>query len=149
MKRLTCFDHFVSLHQVDDYHGNKICDPYIWLEDPDSAETVVWFIFQSIFIIKCHTFCVLIRSCLFRCVSGLRWGAEQADSPVPGAVCHPRSVPRASHQPLWLSKIQLPLQKRKEVLVKFKDASYNCPQPDLPLIGIKNACFHMIFYFHL
>lgn len=65
MKRLTCFDRFVSLHQVDDYHGTKICDPYVWLEDPDSAETVVCFTFQSVLIIKCHTFRVLIMSCLF------------------------------------------------------------------------------------
>ena len=34
---------FEKLPDVEDFHGEKIADPYKWLEEPDSEKTKVLF----------------------------------------------------------------------------------------------------------
>jgi prolyl oligopeptidase len=38
----TIYPSVKTVNQVDDYHGMKIADPYRWLEDVDSPETLDW-----------------------------------------------------------------------------------------------------------
>lgn len=36
------YPHTRKVDQVDSYHGQRIADPYRWLEDDNSAETKAW-----------------------------------------------------------------------------------------------------------
>lgn len=41
MEKLT-YPHSKKTDQIDDYHGTQVADPYRWLEDVDSPETLDW-----------------------------------------------------------------------------------------------------------
>ncbi|TMC56789.1 MAG: hypothetical protein E6J26_06950 [Chloroflexi bacterium] len=41
------YPHSPAVEQYDDYHGQRIYDPYRWLEDPDSDATRQWIAAQN------------------------------------------------------------------------------------------------------
>ena len=41
------YPHTPTVNQIDDYHGTPVADPYRWLEDVDSPETLEWIARQN------------------------------------------------------------------------------------------------------
>ncbi|MCC5617659.1 prolyl oligopeptidase family serine peptidase [Nostoc sp. CHAB 5836] len=46
-KKALTYPSSYKSNQVDDYHGTLVADPYRWLEDPDSEETITWIEAQN------------------------------------------------------------------------------------------------------